>query len=106
MLSPSETVTFVIGIIMCAIGIASFVVGMTSRAKTDGALSNKVDNALKGIEEIKATISEQRAWREDIGLKLEGHTQQLSTLFRRVSVLEEESRYKRHFEQDEAYKMD
>lgn len=82
MLSPTETVTFITGILMCVIGIASFVVGMTSRAKSDGILTNKVDTALKGIEEIKRSISEQKTWREATGIQLEGQRQQLTTLFR------------------------
>ena len=87
-MSPSETVTFVIGIIMCTIGVASFVVGITQRAKSDGVLTNKVDSALKGIEEIKSTLTEQRDWREDIGITVASHTEQLNTLFRRVEALE------------------
>lgn len=100
MLTPTETITFVVGVIMCVIGIASFVVGMTSRAKSDGVLSNKVDSAIKGIEEIKSTLSEQRTWRESIGLKIEGHTQQISTIFRRLEKVESELNY-RHKEFEE-----
>ena len=60
MLTPAETITFVIGVIMCVLGVCSFVIGMTGRAKSDGVLSNKVDSALQGIEEIKQTLAEQR----------------------------------------------
>lgn len=95
-MSPTETITFTIGIIMCVIGVASFVVGITQRAKSDGVLSNKVDSAVKGIEEIKKTLSEQRDWREDIGITVAEHSQQLNTLFRRVEALEKEQTFQQH----------
>lgn len=82
MLTPTETITFITGVLMCVIGVASFVVGMTSRAKSDGILSNKVDTALNGINEIKRSLSEQKTWREATGIQLEGQRQQLTTLFR------------------------
>lgn len=87
-MSPAETITFSIGIIMCVVGVASFVVGITQRAKSDGVLSNKVDSALKGIEEIKTTLTEQRDWREDIGITVAAHAEQINTLFKRVEMLE------------------
>ena len=88
MMTPSQTVTFVCGIILCVIGIATFVTGLISRAKDDGALSNKVDTALKGIVEIKKTLTAQRDWRETIGIELENHEQKINTLFNKVESIE------------------
>lgn len=88
MMTPSQTVTFVCGIILCVIGIATFVTGLISRAKDDGALSNKVDTALKGIDEIKQTLTAQRDWRETIGIELENHEQKINTLFNKVESIE------------------
>ena len=88
MMTPSQTITFICGIILCVIGIATFVTGLVSRAKEDGALSNKVDTALKGIDEIKQTLSEQRNWRETIGIELENHEQKIDTLFNKVESIE------------------
>lgn len=84
----ADTITFLCGIIMCIVGISTFVTGMITRAKGDGILSNKVDNALKGIDEIKRTLSEQRDWREEMSVATERQQQQIDTLFRRVSALE------------------
>lgn len=95
-LTPTETITFVAGIILCVIGVSTFVVGMIQRAKSDGILTNKVDSAVKGIEEIKHTLTEQRDWREDIGITVAEHTQQLNTLFRRVETLEKEQTFQQH----------
>lgn len=88
MMTPSQTITFICGIILCVIGVATFVTGLVSRAKEDGALSNKVDTALKGIDEIKQTLSEQRDWRETIGIELENHEQKIDTLFKKVESIE------------------
>lgn len=88
MMTPSQTITFICGVILCVIGVATFVTGLVSRAKEDGALSNKVDTALKGIDEIKQTLSEQRDWRETIGIELENHEQKINTLFNKVESIE------------------
>lgn len=88
MMTPSQTITFICGVILCVIGVATFVTGLVSRAKEDGALSNKVDTALKGIDEIKQTLSEQRDWRETIGIELENHEQKIDTLFNKVESIE------------------
>lgn len=83
-----ETITLVTGVLMCVIGVCTFVTGLTNRAKSDGALSQKVDSTLKGIEEIKDSLKEQHSWREQAGMLLERHSQQINTLFRRVEKLE------------------
>ena len=88
MMTPSQTITFICGVILCVIGVATFVTGLVSRAKEDGALSNKVDTALKGIDEIKQTLSEQRDWRETIGIELENHEQKIDTLFKKAESIE------------------
>ena len=88
MMTPSQTITFICGVILCVIGVATFVTGLVSRAKEDGALSNKVDTALKGIDEIKQTLSEQRYWRETIGIELENHEQKINTLFNKIESIE------------------
>lgn len=88
MMTPSQTITFICGVILCVIGVATFVTGLVSRAKDDGALSNKVDTALKGIDEIKQTLNEQRNWRETIGIELENHEQKIDTLFKKVESIE------------------
>ena len=55
-LTPSATITFVCGIIMCVIGVASFVTSMVNKARQEGVLISKVDTALSGIESIKEDI--------------------------------------------------
>ena len=88
MLTPTETITFTTGLILCAVGVATFIVNMLTRAKNDGILANKVDTALKGIEEIKQTISEQRSWRELISKEISAHDEQIKTLFNKIEEIE------------------
>lgn len=81
-------ITFLIGIITCLIGVLTFVSGMMQRSKTDGILTNKVDTALKGIDEIKATLNEQRDSAEDLRADVVKHGEQIATLFQRVQAIE------------------
>lgn len=100
-MSPTETLTWACGVIMCVIGICTFVSGIISRAKGEGVLSNKVDTALKGIEDIKTTLSEQRTWREATNKALTEHSEKIKTLFNKVNSLEEELRDDRKKEHHE-----
>ncbi len=87
-MTPTQTVTFVCGVIMCAIGIATFISALLTRARKDGELEYKVDAALKGIDEIKSTLSHTQSWQESIGLKVQSHEEQIITLFNNQSALE------------------
>ena len=95
MMTPAQTVTFVSGIIMCVIGVATFISALITRARKDGQLEYKVDAALKGIDEIKSTLNNTHIWQEDIALKVQSHEEKIVTLFNdyreltdRVSALE------------------
>lgn len=74
---------------MCLIGVSTFISSMISKAKGDGILSNKVDTALKGIDEIKASLNDQRKWREEISIITTRQDEQIETLFKRVKCLEQ-----------------
>lgn len=84
-----ETILFLTSVIACLIGVFTFISAMMQRSKNDGVLANKVDNALKGIDEIKATLNEQRDSTEDLRAIVVKHEEQLTTLFRRVGTLED-----------------
>lgn len=95
MMTPSQTVTFVSGIILCVIGVATFISALITRARKDGQLEYKVDAALKGIDEIKTTLNTTHIWQEDIALKVQSHEEKIVTLFNdykelsdRITVLE------------------
>lgn len=86
-----DSITFMIGIITCLVGVFTFISGMMQRSKNDGALENKVDNALKGIDEIKATLNEQQDISGEMRVVAAEQQQQINTLFRRVEVLEKKT---------------
>lgn len=87
-MTPAQTVTFICGIIMCCIGVATFISALLTRARKDGQLEYKVDAALKGIDEIKATLSHTQSWQESIGLKVQSHEEQIVTLFNNYNSLD------------------
>lgn len=88
-MSSTQTVTFICGVIMCLIGVSTFITSMLSKAKSDGILSNKVDTALKGIDEIKSSLNDQRKWREEIAIITARQDEQIDTLFKKVKCLEQ-----------------
>lgn len=87
-MTPAQTVTFICSLIMCAIGIATFISALLTRARKDGQLEYKVDAALKGIDEIKETLSHTHEWQEGSGLKIQSHEEQIKTLFTNYENLE------------------
>ena len=89
MMTPAQTVTFVSGIIMCIIGVATFISALITRARKDGQLEYKVDAALKGIDEIKNTLNSTHMWQEDIALKVQSHEEKIVTLFNQYRMLSE-----------------
>ena len=86
----NESILFMISIITCLIGVLTFISGMMQRSKSDGILTNKVDMALKGIDEIKASLNENTIWRREISTKVEGHEQNIKTLFSRFTDLQKD----------------
>lgn len=87
-MTPAQTVTFICGVVMCIIGVATFVSALLTRARKDGQLEYKVDAALKGIDEIKSTLSHTQSWQENIGLKVQSHEEQIITLFNNYTALD------------------
>ena len=87
-MAPAQTVTFLCGVVMCIIGVATFLSALLTRARKDGQLEYKVDAALKGIDEIKATLNHTHSWQENIGLKVQSHEEQIVTLFNNSIALE------------------
>lgn len=80
-----EAISFVCSVILCVIGVLTFVVGMNSRSKSDGVLMQKLDQAVDGIEELKADLKELSAHQHTADLKLQSHEDQIKTLFKNHS---------------------
>lgn len=51
-------ITLAIGIISCVIGISTFVSGMVARSKSEGQTVEKINQCIKGIDDIKKDLKE------------------------------------------------
>ena len=79
-----ETILFVCSIVTCAIGISTFVAGMVSRAKNDGTLVQKIEQAIKGIEELKTEVKTISGSQQSLALLVNTHGEQIKTLFNMI----------------------
>lgn len=77
-----DIVSLVCSVILCGIGIATFVGGMTSRSKSDGVLMQKLDQAIDGIEELKTDMKIVKDNQHASDLKIQHHEDQIKTLFK------------------------
>lgn len=59
-------ITLVIGIISCVIGVSTFVSGMVTRGKTEGQTVEKINQCIKGIDEIKKDLKENTLGYNDL----------------------------------------
>lgn len=83
-----STISLLGGIITCIVGIATFIVGMNSRAKKEGVLEQKINQAIEGIEEIKGDIKSTTSNQATLALLVQSHEEQIKTLFRSYNSLE------------------
>lgn len=67
----------VVGIIGCVIGVATFVSAQLTRARQDGVLVAKVDQCVKGIDEIKGDVKERN---EKFDTIIDEHTRDIAEL--------------------------
>lgn len=80
-----EVISFVCSIILCIIGVATFVVGMNARSKNDGVMMQKLDQAVDGIEDLKTDMKEVKDNQHKSDLKIQSHDDQIKTLFKMVN---------------------
>ena len=83
-----EVISFVCSIILCVIGVATFVVGMNARSKSDGIMMQKLDQAVDGIEDLKTDMKEVKDNQHKSDLKIQSHEDQIKTLFKMVNYNE------------------
>lgn len=67
----------VVGIIGCVIGVATFVSAQLTRARQDGVLVAKVDQCVKGIDELKTDVKDRNEKFDEI---IDQHTRDISEL--------------------------
>lgn len=70
-------ITCIVGIIGCVIGVATFISAQITKAKQDGMLIAKIDQCVKGIEDIKSDIKEKN---HEVDAVIGEHTQKIVRL--------------------------
>lgn len=81
-----STITFLIGLISCGIGIATFVGGMNARAAKNGVLEQKIEQAIHGIEEIKAEMQRATSSQNITALQVQAHETKIQNLERKTET--------------------
>lgn len=82
-----EIILFVCSILACIVGVATFVVGMNSRAKADGEVVQKLNQAVNGIAELKTDVKEIKNSQQNLALLVNSHEEQIKTLFHSLNDL-------------------
>lgn len=86
---PTEQfITLTISIIMCGIGISTFISSLLNRARNDGSLTAKLEEAVKGIEDIKNELKDFTDWKDHINQIIVEHSEKIETLFRNIARIE------------------
>lgn len=81
------TIKLIIGIIGCVIGVSTFVSSLIAKAQNNGVLTQKIEQALQGIEEIKQRVNESSASQSSMSLTVQSHTEQIKNLYNMVDEL-------------------
>ena len=79
-------ITCVVGIVGCVIGVATFVSAQITRAKQDGMLIAKIDQCVKGIEDIKTDMKEKN---REFDAIIDEHTRKIVRLETQVKNIYE-----------------
>lgn len=82
------TLTLIIGLISCIIGILTFVSAKITKAEQNGRLSEKLDACAKGIEEIKGKLDGQEAVQNAQNVMLNSHELLIKTHEEKIIHLE------------------
>lgn len=84
-----STITFLGGILSCVIGIATFITGMNARAQKEGVLEQKINQAIEGIEEIKAEMKSTSTNQNALALLVQSHEEQIKTIFKQLTSIDQ-----------------
>lgn len=84
-----STITFLGGILSCVIGVATFITGMNARAQKEGVLEQKINQAIEGIEEIKAEMKSTSTNQNALALLVQSHEEQIKTIFKQLTSIDQ-----------------
>lgn len=85
-MSTISVITCAVGVIGCIIGVATFISAQITKAKQDGMLIAKIDQCVKGIEDIKADIKEKN---KELDTTLDEHTKKIIRLETQMRTINE-----------------
>lgn len=74
----------IVGVISCVIGISSFVSAQITKAKQDGMIIAKIDQCVKGIDDIKTDMKEKN---KEIDKIIDEHTKDIAMLKAQVKSI-------------------
>lgn len=77
-----DYILFACSVVACLVGVFTFVVGMNGRAKNDGVVVQKINQAIEGIEELKSDVKGLSSSQQSLALLVNSHEEQIKTLFR------------------------
>ena len=83
-----DYILFACSIVACIVGVLTFIAGMVGRAKNDGILVQKINQAIEGIEELKADLKTVTTTEQSLALMVQSHEEQIKTLFKTVNSSE------------------
>lgn len=78
------TITLIIGIISCVIGVSTFVNGRMAKAEHNGSMETKISQALDGITAINRKLEEFSDSQHEVELLVRSHEEQIHTLFESI----------------------
>lgn len=81
------TITLIVGIVGCVIGVSTFVSSLLNKAQTNGVLEQKIEQALQGIDEIKTQVKDSAASQSSMSLTVQSHTEQIKNLYKALDEL-------------------
>ena len=81
------TITLIVGIVGCVIGVSTFVSSLLNKAQTNGVLEQKIEQALQGIDEIKTQVKDSAASQSSISLTVQSHTEQIKSIHKEIEEL-------------------
>lgn len=81
------TITLIIGVVGCVIGVSTFVSSLLNKAQTNGVLEQKIEQALQGIDEIKMQVKDSSTNQTTMSLTVRSHDEQIKNLYKAIDDL-------------------
>ena len=84
----TETIALICSIVVCLVGLATFLFSVIGRAKQDGQLFAKIDFCNQTVKEIKETLNQQNATVTKTQLAVATFETRIQNLETRVKMIE------------------